>query len=254
MYRRRWTGDRRIMLGITLLLFLSLGIGNLWGAPDGTIDWVMEYSKAFSAAKRQNKNVFVVVTAPDWCHYCKKLDAETFSQTEVQKLIGDKFVALQVLEKVNGQRNPELSKFNFTGFPTLFVYNSEEDLLAKAGGFLPPDPFMDWLQGYTNPKLQPADFFLEFTVLEKIDTASEVDKGAIFRQTEPGFWKKVGPDLAVSFREIQRDQAFVYLFNEKEQYHYALPIKGGTVQKSVDRGKNWDPVFKVGPAGPPKGN
>jgi thioredoxin-related protein len=241
-------------VGITVLLFLLTGINSLWGAPADAVDWIQDYSKAFSTAKREDKNVLVVVTAPEWCHYCQKLDSETFSQSKVQKLIEDHFVALQVLDKVNGQRNPDLSKFNFSGFPTLFVYNHEEDLLAKAGGFLPPDPFMDWLSGYTDPTLQPEDFFLEFTVLKKIDSSSDVEEGVIFRQSEPGFWKKIEPDLVVSFREIQRDQNYVYLYNEKEQYHYAFPLGGGKVQKSVDKGKNWTPVFEVGAASPPAGD
>ena len=46
-----------------------------------SINWVTSYDEAFKKAKSSGKNVFVVITAPDWCGYCRYLERDVFSKS-----------------------------------------------------------------------------------------------------------------------------------------------------------------------------
>src|SRR5262245_5687193 len=48
-------------------------------AKDG---WLDDFEKAKAQAKAENKKILLDFTGSDWCGWCKKLDAEVFSQSE----------------------------------------------------------------------------------------------------------------------------------------------------------------------------
>ena len=92
----------------------------------GGVNWVSSYDAAFNQASQNNQNVFVVVTAPTWCGYCVVLERDVFNKSSVQEVLGKKIVALQILDN-----SPDIGKFNFDGFPSMFVYDSSKKQLTE---------------------------------------------------------------------------------------------------------------------------
>lgn len=108
------------------------------------IKWIESYKKALDKARRINKNVYAVITAPTWCGACRWMDQKTFSKSNIQKKLNRDFVPLKILDT-----NPDKSKFNFRGYPTsIVISNRGKELYKKAGG-LPPDYLMNILNKYT---------------------------------------------------------------------------------------------------------
>lgn len=95
-----------------------------------SINWVTSYDKALKQSKAKGKNVYAVITAPDWCGACQYMEKYAFADNTVQKTLNEKFIALRILDT-----NPDKRKFDFRGYPTSVVLDETgKELYKKAGG------------------------------------------------------------------------------------------------------------------------
>lgn len=117
------------------------------------ITW-LNYDEGLALAKKQGKHVFVNFTT-SWCGYCKKMDATTFADSEVVKMIGDRFVAVKVdgdskheLD-INGYKITESSltkeQYGVSGYPTYWFLTPEAKKLGALRGYQFKDQLMQAL-------------------------------------------------------------------------------------------------------------
>ena len=60
------------------------------------------FEDALNKAKSENKRVIIDVYT-DWCGWCKKMDAEAYSNTEVKKIIEENFVVVKLDAEGSGK-------------------------------------------------------------------------------------------------------------------------------------------------------
>jgi protein disulfide-isomerase len=97
-----------------------------FAAKDG---WLDDYEKAKAQAKAENKKILLDFTGSDWCGWCKKLDAEVFSQQEWKDYAAKHLVLVEVdfpkrtqLPEATKKQNEELAKeFGIRGSPTIVI-------------------------------------------------------------------------------------------------------------------------------------
>ena len=97
-----------------------------FAAKDG---WLDDYEKAKAQAKAENKKILLDFTGSDWCGWCKKLDAEVFSQQEWKDYAAKHLVLVEVdfpkrtqLPEATKKQNEALAKkFNIQGYPTIVI-------------------------------------------------------------------------------------------------------------------------------------
>ncbi len=78
------------------------------------ISWLPWSKKAFELAKKENKPILLDLSAV-WCHWCHRMDHDTYDNPQVIDVITDKFVAI----KVDIDQRPDIrDRYNFGGFPT----------------------------------------------------------------------------------------------------------------------------------------
>src|SRR3954452_1427550 len=58
--------------------------------------WIDDLEKAKAQAKAENKKILLDFTGSDWCGWCKKLDAEVFSQPEFKEYAAKKLVLVEL--------------------------------------------------------------------------------------------------------------------------------------------------------------
>ena len=138
-------------------MFLSLIItaaltSMAFAAKDG---WLDDLEKAKAQAKAENKKILLDFTGSDWCGWCKKLDAEVFSQQAWKDYAAKHLVLVEVdfprgfqLPKATKQQNDGLAKkFNVRGYPTIVITTASG---AKKGelGYVEggPDAFIKALK------------------------------------------------------------------------------------------------------------
>lgn len=197
------------------------------------IDWNSTYSQGLERAKEENKNLFILITAPTWCGPCKWMEANTFKDEEVISLINREFIAVRVLDMVNGKRNPDLKLFDFSGFPAVFVYNQEGEPLTSSVGAVDAETLVKRTEGYTDPNYDPANHFLSFSWQE-----------GSFDQVELDVWEEKRNGRTYTYQEVKRDD-FIYLYDDRRGLYLALPVGGGKAFSSDDNGESWEPMGEI---------
>jgi thioredoxin-related protein len=132
---------RKILFGL-LMCWMA---GNLVAAEG---DWLTSVPDAQAQAKKDNKLVLLDFTGSDWCGWCKKLDAETFSKSDFQTYAKKNLVLVEVdfpRDKPQSDAlktaNKELQeKYKISGYPTLVALKSDGTVVWQQVGYLPGGP------------------------------------------------------------------------------------------------------------------
>jgi uncharacterized protein len=74
-------------------------------AAEQAIDWYPWGPEPFELAKRTNRPILLDIGA-SWCHWCHVMDEGTYSDPEVDRLLGQHFIAV----KVDRDQNPEVDR------------------------------------------------------------------------------------------------------------------------------------------------
>jgi uncharacterized protein YyaL (SSP411 family) len=83
--------QRNVIRGVLASLTLMLTMAQPSFAQERK--WLSSPDEAASVAARSGELIVVSVGA-DWCHFCKKMDQETWTDGKVQQAIKQNFVAL----------------------------------------------------------------------------------------------------------------------------------------------------------------
>ena len=103
--------------------------------------WIDDLEKAKAQAKAENKKILLDFTGSDWCGWCKKLDAEVFSQQAWKDYAAKHLVLVEVdfphsfqLPEATKKQNDALAKkFNISGFPTIIITSASGQKKGELG-------------------------------------------------------------------------------------------------------------------------
>ncbi len=111
-----------------------------------TIKWY-SFEEGLKKAKLEKKYMFVDFYT-DWCMYCKKLDAETYSNEKVYNYINKKFIPI----KVNAESQSKISfrgkklteqelavMFEVVSYPTMYFLEGEKEVIGQIPSFVDAD-------------------------------------------------------------------------------------------------------------------
>jgi protein disulfide-isomerase len=106
------------------------------------------YEAALASAAATGKLVLLDFTGSDWCGWCQKLDAETFSQpafhdfadSNLEMVVVDFPQNTPLPDEIRKQNSSLRRKFGVQGFPTLILVNSHGEEVARQRGYLPGGP------------------------------------------------------------------------------------------------------------------
>ncbi|HXK62481.1 MAG TPA: thioredoxin family protein, partial [Acidobacteriota bacterium] len=85
--------NSKILVAIAISALIISVAALLTGRSD-SLDWHRDYASALATAKARNQMVVAYIYT-DWCMYCKKMEAETFSSEQVKREAG-RFVWLKL--------------------------------------------------------------------------------------------------------------------------------------------------------------
>ena len=108
----------------------------------------------------------------DWCHWCKVMDKETFSDQDVQKYLFENFIPI----KLNAESSTEMitfkgqqltprqltSAFQVTGFPSLAFLTPDLEVITVIPGYIKKDMFLNILEYIEHECYKSQTSFEEF--------------------------------------------------------------------------------------------
>lgn len=105
------------------------------GLPDRTL------AEARVLAERENKPLLIDFSAY-WCSWCRKLDREVFSRSDVRARIERDYVFVR-LDSEDPQTRPLMREYDIHGFPTLLVARADGTPLYRLPVVFEPDTFLN---------------------------------------------------------------------------------------------------------------
>jgi len=96
-----------------------------------SVEWSKDLETAFNVAKKEHKNIMVLVEGEN-CRYCKKLKHRTLSDETVEKRL-EKFVTVKVMRDDASAMSvlPEVK-----GVPTIFFMNEDKVISDEILGYV----------------------------------------------------------------------------------------------------------------------
>ncbi len=107
------------------------------GAPRRGPPWASFSFETFARAKAEHKFIVLDGTAA-WCRPCRAMEATTYRDPAVQRLLDEHFIAI----KVDIDENPDVEKlYADWGWPATVLFSPDADELGKYQGYLGPEEF-----------------------------------------------------------------------------------------------------------------
>jgi len=113
------------------------------------------FSKAGFKADQQaaiaGQKLQVAYFTATWCPPCKKMKAETWVDESVESWVD----ANAIVTPVDTDEQPALaSQYRVRGIPTTVVILGDKEI-GRTSGYLPPEQFLEWLDGFRESHLDP---------------------------------------------------------------------------------------------------
>src|SRR5262249_11919526 len=154
-YSRQMIATRRLAPVLALLASLGLGCGAvappatpaeknamIEGAPREELPWGTFSPETFARAKAERKYV-VMDGSAEWCHWCHVMEATTYHDPEVRKILDANFIAV----KVDIDSRPDLEeRYGDYGWPATVIFSPDATELGKFKGYIAPDKFAEILR------------------------------------------------------------------------------------------------------------
>ena len=104
-------------------------------------EWRTDLAQAAADARQDQRYLLLNFSGSDWCGWCKKLDAEVFSQPAFQAYAASNLVAVladfprrtQQDDALKAQNERLMRQFQVEGFPTLLLFSPEGELVGQLG-------------------------------------------------------------------------------------------------------------------------
>jgi thioredoxin-related protein len=138
----------------------------------------MKFEDAYIASQKAPRKIFVDIYA-DWCHWCKVLDKDTFSDTSVIRILNENYYPVKLNSESkdvhtvgdNKFSSPELAATlamlkpnEKLGLPTMVIINEKMQLLEMIQGFRKPDFMKERLSFHTfNKNIAPQVKWMKFS-------------------------------------------------------------------------------------------
>jgi thioredoxin-related protein len=158
---RQYMKMMRILLIVALCIALAGGCGRKSGSKEGEAVsaaseakmW-LSFNDGMALAAKEQKHV-VIDFYTTWCHWCKVMDKETFSNADVMKFLADNFVTIRVdAESGRGELVYKgatytpvglARMFGVRGYPSLAYLDRKGELVQVIPGYWPPKTFLPLL-------------------------------------------------------------------------------------------------------------
>jgi TolA-binding protein len=114
-----------------------------------SITWERDYDKALQRAAAEKK-LIIADMFTDWCVLCKKMDAETFADAELNRNMANKYVWLKLNTETEDAGIRLQKEFAILTYPTILVLDGEGEEIDRVGQFQAAPLFQQTVESFFN--------------------------------------------------------------------------------------------------------
>ena len=136
----------RLIISFLLSIFISSFLQASTIVAKDAVQWRDFNDAAFAEAKRDGKLLILDLEAV-WCHWCHVMEAKTYSDPTVKKILKQHYIAL----KVDQNNRPDLARrYQDFGWPATIFFNADGTELVKRAGYIPAEAMANLLMAIVN--------------------------------------------------------------------------------------------------------
>ncbi|MFI5251885.1 MAG: thioredoxin family protein [Bacteroidota bacterium] len=153
---------KKILLILPLIIF-SLAPG--FAGEKAELKW-RTFDEASAQASKSKKKVLVDVYT-DWCKWCKKMDADTYSDSTVMNYLNKKFVVAKLNAESEDQVTFEGEKhtsaefaqmLGVKGYPTIVFFGPDGKVITALSTYLDAEKFLHVVKFIGDDKYEKMNF------------------------------------------------------------------------------------------------
>lgn len=112
------------------------------GAPREELPWATFSPETFARAKAERKYI-VLDGSAEWCHWCHVMEATTYHDPAVRKILDQHFIAV----KVDVDSRPDVEeRYGDYGWPATVMFAPDATEIGKYRGYIDPEKFKGILE------------------------------------------------------------------------------------------------------------
>lgn len=148
-------------LATVILLVIISAIGAAFTAVSPTpadmaeIKW-LSMEEAYDLNQKEPRKIFVDVYT-DWCGWCKRMDKDTFSNTDIAAYVNENYYAVKLnaesdrafkLGKADMTERQVARQLGVSGYPTVVFIHEDFRTIEPVPGYQQPAQFMQLLKAF----------------------------------------------------------------------------------------------------------
>ncbi|AHM58812.1 thioredoxin-related protein-like protein [Flammeovirgaceae bacterium 311] len=160
MKKQLISGLLLVFMAMSALAFRMAEPGT--AARKGEIKW-LTLEEAYVLNQQEPRKIFVDVYT-DWCGWCKRMDKDTFSNSEVAAYVDKNYYAVKLnaesdrafkLGEAEMTERQVARQLGVSGYPTVVFIYEDFRTIEPVSGYQQADQFMKTLQAFAAKKLNP---------------------------------------------------------------------------------------------------
>jgi thioredoxin-related protein len=136
---------------------VALGIMALFGSAgsaEANIPWLNSMAQARTRAIAERKPIMAYFYT-DWCGWCKKLDADTFQNPQLQQMLRG---VVPVKLNAEAEGTTLAQQLNVKGYPHIIFLDTNGNVIDRMAGYLPAEGFALEMNRMLGDRLRPAAY------------------------------------------------------------------------------------------------
>jgi thioredoxin-related protein len=136
------TGKKKFFkqAAVATATFLSI----LSAAAAANLNW-KDVTSGLQEAKQSHKYVLADVYT-DWCGWCKRLDKDTFTNSELTNFLSQKFVSVKANAEDGGAGQKLAGDYGVNGYPCALVFDPSGKMIGRVVGYKDAAGYQNALQ------------------------------------------------------------------------------------------------------------
>ena len=183
------------------------------------INWRHEWNdQIFEDASRDHKLVILSLEAI-WCHWCHVMQAETYPNPQVEKLLNEHFISVSIDQDSNAYLSNRYKKY---GWPATIIFNSKGEEIVKRAGYIQAEIMTELLEDVIKDPSPRKDYDrkIKYSKTSYLSKASKATLEAKYKRSLD--LKKGGLKIAQKYVDRDTVEYGLNLAPETDGYKHAI--------------------------------